>query len=87
MKDHEPRAGKSLQKTRICTAGVGAIAMSRPRKCRICKKRPVWRGGDVKSPGPFREQCYHKEGLALERNATSKTAGRPAHRAAETRTI
>ena len=35
--------------------------MSRkPRKCRICKKRPVWTGGDVKDPGPFCKQCYHK---------------------------
>jgi hypothetical protein len=35
--------------------------MSRkPRKCRICKKRPVWTGGDVKNPGPVCKQCYHK---------------------------
>ena len=32
----------------------------KPRKCRICKKRPVWRGGDVKDPGPVCKQCYHK---------------------------
>ena len=30
------------------------------RKCRICKKRPVWRGGDVANPGPFCKKCYHK---------------------------
>ncbi len=30
------------------------------RKCRICKKSPVWRGGDVKDPGPFCKKCYHK---------------------------
>lgn len=30
------------------------------RKCRICKKSPVWRGGDVKDPGPFCKRCYHK---------------------------
>jgi len=30
------------------------------RKCRICKKSPVWRGGDVKEPGPFCKKCYHK---------------------------
>jgi hypothetical protein len=30
------------------------------RKCRICKKRPVWRGGDVKNPGPYCKRCYHK---------------------------
>ncbi|MFI5456463.1 MAG: hypothetical protein ACHRXM_13520 [Isosphaerales bacterium] len=36
--------------------------MSRkPRKCRICRKRPVWRGGDVKNPGPVCKQCYHKK--------------------------
>jgi hypothetical protein len=28
--------------------------------CRICKKRPVWRGGDVKDPGPHCKRCYHK---------------------------
>ena len=32
----------------------------KPRKCRICKKRPVWAGGDVKDPGPFCKRCYHK---------------------------
>lgn len=31
------------------------------RKCRICKKNPVWRGGDVKDPGPFCKKCYHKK--------------------------
>jgi hypothetical protein len=30
------------------------------RRCRICKKRPVWRGGDVKNPGPYCKKCYHK---------------------------
>ena len=30
------------------------------RKCRICKKKPVWRGGDVKNPGPYCKRCYHK---------------------------
>jgi len=36
--------------------------MSRkPRKCRICKKRPVWKGGDVKNPGPVCKKCYHKK--------------------------
>jgi hypothetical protein len=36
--------------------------MSRkPRKCRICKKRPVWTGGDVKDPGPVCKRCYHKK--------------------------
>ena len=33
----------------------------KPRKCRICKKSPVWRGGDVKDPGPFCKKCYHKK--------------------------
>ena len=32
------------------------------RKCRICKKSPVWRGGDVKNPGPLCKKCYHKHG-------------------------
>jgi hypothetical protein len=30
------------------------------RKCCICKKSPVWRGGDVKNPGPYCKKCYHK---------------------------
>ena len=33
----------------------------KPRKCRICKKRPVWKGGDVKNPGPFCKKCYHQK--------------------------
>lgn len=36
------------------------MARKRQRKCRACKKRPVWRGGDVKNPGPFCKRCYHK---------------------------
>ncbi len=32
----------------------------KPRKCRICRKRPVWIGGDVKNPGPVCKRCYHK---------------------------
>jgi hypothetical protein len=32
----------------------------KPRKCRICKKKPVWVGGDVKDPGPYCKRCYHK---------------------------
>ena len=36
--------------------------MSKKRKeqlCRICKKRPVWIGGDVKNPGRVCKKCYH----------------------------
>jgi hypothetical protein len=29
------------------------------RRCRICKKRPVWIGGDVKNPGNVCKRCYH----------------------------
>lgn len=39
------------------------MARRRQRKCRACKKRPVWRGGDVKNPGPFCKRCYHKREL------------------------
>jgi len=46
--------------------------MSRkPRKCRICRKRPVWKGGDVKNPGPFCKRCYHKK-VWPEREAARK---------------
>jgi hypothetical protein len=31
----------------------------RQRRCRICKKSPIWIGGDVKNPGPVCKQCYH----------------------------
>ena len=27
------------------------MARRKQRLCRICKKNPVWRGGDVKEPG------------------------------------
>jgi hypothetical protein len=36
------------------------MGRKRIRKCRICKKSPVWRGGDVKNPGPYCKRCYHK---------------------------
>lgn len=48
--------------------------MSRkPRKCRICRKRPVWRGGDVKDPGPFCKKCYHSK-VSPGRKAARKLA-------------
>ena len=37
--------------------------MSKKRKqrlCHICKKRPIWIGGDVKNPGPVCKRCYHE---------------------------
>ena len=36
--------------------------MSRRKQqlCRIRKKNPVWRGGDVKEPGPYCKRCFHK---------------------------
>jgi hypothetical protein len=36
------------------------VARRKRRKCRLCKKSPVWRGGDVKNPGPYCKKCYHK---------------------------
>jgi len=36
------------------------MGRKKQRRCRICKKRPVWTGGDVKNPGPFCKKCYHK---------------------------
>ena len=29
------------------------------RRCRICKKRPVWIGGDVKNSQGTCKKCYH----------------------------
>jgi hypothetical protein len=49
----------------------------RIRKCRICKKNPVWRGGDVKNPGPYCKRCYHKHvwsGSTEARKAASQMA-------------
>ncbi len=46
------------------------------RKCRACKKRPVWRGGDVKDPGPFCKQCYHKRWRSARPSARA-TASKP----------
>ena len=31
------------------------------RLCHICKKRPIWIGGDVKNPGPVCKRCYHEQ--------------------------
>ena len=31
----------------------------RQRLCCICKKRPVWVGGDVKNPGHVCKRCCH----------------------------
>ena len=45
------------------------------RKCRICKKRPVWTRGDVKDPGPFCKRCYHKH-VSPGRAARSKGMGK-----------
>jgi len=41
------------------------------RRCRICKKRPVWTRGDVKDPGPVCKRCYHKH-VWPERKARAK---------------
>ncbi len=30
------------------------------QKCSVCKRNPVWQGGDVKNPGPVCKRCYHK---------------------------
>ena len=34
------------------------------RRCRICKKRPVWIGGDVKNPGPVCKEVLPRPRLA-----------------------
>jgi hypothetical protein len=47
--------GEEIGNSEVC------LMSRKPRKCRICKKRPVWIGGDVKNPGPFCKQCYHKK--------------------------
>jgi hypothetical protein len=37
------------------------MARKKQKLCRICKKSAVWRGGDVKDPGPFCKRCYHEQ--------------------------
>jgi hypothetical protein len=49
----------------------------KPRKCRICKKSPVWRGGDVKNPGPFCKRCYHKHVWAGGKGSGRRAADEP----------
>jgi hypothetical protein len=42
------------------------------QRCRICKKNPVWQGGDVKEPGPYCKRCYHKHVWADRPSARKK---------------
>jgi hypothetical protein len=41
--------------------------------CRKCKKRPVWRGGDVKDPGPYCKRCYHMKTRPPTPSPSAKT--------------
>jgi hypothetical protein len=50
------------------------MARKRQKLCRACKKRPVWRGGDVKDPGPYCKRCYHKQVWPVKRAPGQKTA-------------
>lgn len=43
------------------------------RRCQICKKNPVWTGGDVKNPGPVCKRCYHKH-VWPERKAAAQAS-------------
>jgi hypothetical protein len=47
------------------------MSKKKQRRCRICKKRPVWTRGDVKDPGPVCKRCYHKH-VWPERKARAK---------------
>jgi hypothetical protein len=46
------------------------------RRCRICKKSPIWTRGDVKNPGPVCKRCYHKH-VWPERKAAEQAAAPP----------
>lgn len=52
------------------------MARKKQKWCRICKKKPVWRGGDVKDPGPFCKKCYHKK-IWQPRSSSKAEAGTP----------
>jgi hypothetical protein len=54
------------------------MARKKQKLCRACKKRPVWRGGDVKDPGPYCKKCYHKHVWPANRSPGQKTAETPA---------
>jgi len=47
------------------------MGKKKQRRCRICKKRPVWTRGDVKNPGRVCKRCYHKH-VWPERQARGK---------------
>ena len=53
------------------------MARKRQKLCRACKKRPVWRRGDVKDPGPYCKRCYHKHVWPAKRASSQKTAEPP----------
>ena len=36
------------------------MSASRQRRCRICRTRPVWIGGDVKDAQGTCKRCYHQ---------------------------
>src|ERR1041384_7581657 len=68
---------KRLERVR-CDGDQGwVMARKRQKFCRSCKKRPVWRGGDVKDPGPYCKRCYHKHGWSANRSPGQKTAEPP----------
>ena len=55
--------------------GMEVMPRRKQRLCRICKKNPVWRGGDVKEPGPYCKRCYHKHVWADRPSARKKGRG------------
>jgi hypothetical protein len=52
------------------------MARKKQKLCRSCKKRPVWRGGDVQNPGPYCKRCYHKQ-TRPPKPATGAKTGKP----------
>jgi hypothetical protein len=52
------------------------MARYKRKLCRMCKERPVWRGGDVKDPGPFCKTCYHRKWRRLNQSPGAPT-GKP----------
>src|SRR5215471_1400515 len=58
---------------RISSVGRAVMARKKHKRCRSCKKSPVWRGGDVKDPGPYCKRCYHKQTRPPLSSPTAKT--------------
>src|SRR3954447_16890052 len=59
----------------VAHPGRSVMSRRKQRLCRSCKKSPVWRGGDVKDPGPYCKRCYHQHVWAGRSSQGNKDPG------------